>query len=1047
MNSVFLSSTARDLQVYREKLTDVINRLDGFKCIRMEDFGARDQQADDYCRELIKQCDVAVFIVGLCYGSSPDQSDESYTVHEYNEAVDAEVSRLVFLSKENVFYDGYYRESDEQWKRQQAFRARLSQELIRDTFATPDELASKLATALGNWVKGQSKSTPANIQTYDASLTGSGSMAQGQDAMAVSGGIAVKGDVGGNIIQVGEGAKVIIGDSAPVKMTAVDIKTHLGRYLQHIIVGNRYLQLQGIRSGGKLVHIELDRIYIRLRSTRQRQITVEDHWLDEEMRLAPGERHRISSCETIATETVTAEEALASYERLVVLGDPGCGKTTLLRYLALIYAKDMAEGDGLVRKALGIEEPERLPILLLLRQFGRFLQTQPDDGADGHGLLLDFLLKSCASDRIQLPEDFFDAYLREGRAVILLDGLDEVADPKSRQRVARLVESFTRTYDRCRYVVTSRIVGYTGTARLGEAYALTTVLDFTRQDIAQFLAVWNRLIAVAEKGDTATAIAYAEAQSGQLLQAIDGNPRIRELAINPLLLTVIAMVHRDRVKLPDRRAELYAEAVDVLLGKWEEAKGVKETPFLPDEQLFDTGDKRLLLQSLALHLHEQGSKEISIADLRSLLQDQFEQLALDEHEARQAAERFLNVIEERTGLLSARGEGVYAFSHLTFQEFLAALAVAARNDYLAYTLGKVPEPWWREVILLEAGFLSTQSKEKTTALIQAIADRKQEPELYHNLVMAAECLRDVGSKRVLGDVAKTVRQRLRKGIETPPSVFTHWFGKKGIKAWIEGRAKAMETLVRAGAEIYWSKPYGEPEWVDIPAGEFWMGEGSEMHKVQLGAYYISRVPITNAQYNLFTQATEHPVPEHWQDQRPPKGLESHPVVYVNWQDALAYCAWLGKVTGKAITLPSEAEWEKAARGDQDQREYPWGDRFEATRCNCFELDLGRTTPVGIFPEGASPHGCLDMVGNVWEWTRSLYKNYPYPEPGDQRQQRENLQEVGLRVMRGGSFEGGQHSARCSARHSDDPHDPQYRHICGPVDRPNNSGFRVVVSPL
>ena len=688
-------------------------------------------------------------------------------------------------------------------------------------------------------------------------------------------------------------------------------------------------------------------------------------------------------------------------------------------------------------------EPERLPILLLLRQFGRFLQTQPDDGADGHGLLLDFLLKSCASDRIQLPEDFFDKFLREGRAVILLDGLDEVADPKSRQRVARLVESFTRRYDRCRYVVTSRIVGYTGTARLGEAYALTTVLDFTRQDIAQFLAVWNRLIAVAEKGDNASAIAYAESQSSQLLQAIDGNSRIRELAINPLLLTVIAMVHRDRVKLPDRRAELYAEAVDVLLGKWEEAKGVKETPILHGEQLFDTGDKRLLLQSLALHLHGQGSKEISIADLRSLLQAEFAQLALDEHEARQAAERFLNVIEERTGLLSARGEGVYAFSHLTFQEFLAALAIAAREDYLTYTLGKVPDNWWREVILLEAGFLSTQSKEKTTALIQAIANRKQEPEPYHNLVLAAECLRDVGSKRVLGDLAKTVRQRLRKEIETPPSIFTHWFGKKGIEAWIVGRVKAMETLVRAGAEIYWSKPYGEPEWVEIPAGEFWMGserskweDERPVHKVNLAAYRISRVPITNAQYYLFTQATKHPVPHDWQYQLPPKGLESHPVVYVSWQDAIAYCVWLGKVTGKPIILPSEAEWEKAARGDQFEWEYPWGDRFEATRCNCDELGMHTTAPVGIFPEGASPVGCLDMVGNVWEWTRSLWADYPYPEPGDQCQQREDLQAAGSRVLRGGAFYDNQHYVRCASRHNS-----------APGDRNLNYGFRIVVSPF
>ena len=91
---------------------------------------------------------------------------------------------------------------------------------------------------------------------------------------------------------------------------------------------------------------------------------------------------------------------------------------------------------------------------------------------------------------------------------------------------------------------------------------------------------------------------------------------------------------------------------------------------------------------------------------------------------------------------------------------------------------------------------------------------------------------------------------------------------------------------------------------------------------------------------------------------------------------MADCSWLGQVTGKTITLPSEAEWEKAARGEPDQREYPWGDRFEATRCNSRDLGLSSTTPVGIFPKGASPYGCLDLSGKVWEWTRNLWAYYP-----------------------------------------------------------------------
>ena len=153
-----------------------------------------------------------------------------------------------------------------------------------------------------------------------------------------------------------------------------------------------------------------------------------------------------------------------------------------------------------------------------------------------------------------------------------------------------------------------------------------------------------------------------------------------------------------------------------------------------------------MLQSVALHMHERQVKEIDRRRPAAPPGDAVPgKRAMTAGEAGQAVDRFLQVIEERTGLLIARGEGVYAFSHLTFQEYLAALAVADRDDYIAYTLARVPDPWWREVILLEAGYLSTQGKERTTRLIQAIADWTQEPQPYHNLVLAADCLRDAGA--------------------------------------------------------------------------------------------------------------------------------------------------------------------------------------------------------------------------------------------------------------------------------------------------------------
>ena len=163
------------------------------------------------------------------------------------------------------------------------------------------------------------------------------------------------------------------------------------------------------------------------------------------------------------------------------------------------------------------------------------------------------------------------------------------------------------------------------------------------------------------------------------------------------------------------------------------------------------------------------------------------------------------------------------------------------------------------------------------------------------------------------------------------------------------------------------------------------------------------------------------------------------MVGVDWHAALAYCRWLGAVTGKPITLPSEAEWEKAARGADDARAYPWGDDFDAALCNVRESGFGWTTPVGIFLNGASPYGCLDMAGNVWEWTRSLWGKgsecefaYPY-DPLDPRREQLDAKSDITRVVRGGSWCGPRDDARCA-----------YRLRGQPDDRHDDLGFRVVL---
>jgi formylglycine-generating enzyme required for sulfatase activity len=216
----------------------------------------------------------------------------------------------------------------------------------------------------------------------------------------------------------------------------------------------------------------------------------------------------------------------------------------------------------------------------------------------------------------------------------------------------------------------------------------------------------------------------------------------------------------------------------------------------------------------------------------------------------------------------------------------------------------------------------------------------------------------------------------------------------------------------------------EPEMILIPAGEFLMGSDPRkdrdaydceepQHTLYLPDYYIAKTPVTNAQYAAFLQSVGQKLPKYWREATLPKGKEEHPVVNVSWRDAINYCRWLSKITGRPYRLPSEAEWEKAARGT-DGRIYPWGDEWDASRCNSSQGGGKRdTTPVGMYsPQGDSPYGCVDMAGNVYEWTNTRYiKDYPYRADDG----REDRTPPGERVARGGSWCYLWDVARCACR--------------------------------
>ena len=619
--------------------------------------------------------------------------------------------------------------------------------------------------------------------------------------------------------------------------------------------------------------------------------------------------------------------------------------------------------------------------------------------------------------------------------MLLLDGMDEVAEKGLRQRIARLIERFAVRYPRCRIIVTSRETGYEGAARVGAEFGLAKVRDFNRQEVRQFVRDWTRAVETTLAGSVSPEILrQAGEKAEKLIQAIEGNPRVSELAYNPLLLTVIALVHRYRAQLPERRSELYEEAIEVLLGRWDEAKELETETVLAGRK-FDSGDRRSLLEPVAFWLHERQQREIERDELGVLLLPSFQSLSgSDLASANKAVEAFLRLIGERSGLLVERGVGVFSFAHLTFQEYLAARALADRADALAYTVQKLSDPWWREVILLEAGYLGAQGRRRVSELIRTVmqADRRTEPEPFHHLLLAAECLADVGEVRVEGDLLGEVKRRLQMEADRPL--------QKGDHASVLSKVAAMNALSRieSGTFVskFWKEPWGEPEWMPIPVGEFWMGSDTitdderPVHQVWVDAFQIARVPVTNAQYALYMADTSVEPPSHWRGSQPPRGLENHPVVNVSWDAAQTYCRWLGIKIERLVRLPTEAEWEKAARGALDKREYPWGE-WQEMRCNSVELGLSETTPVGLFLSGASPYGVLDMVGNVWEWCQSAYQPYPYkPDDG-----RENVSKNSGRVVRGGAFLSYRGSGRCACR---------VRHF--PYDRFNYIGFRVLVSP-
>ncbi len=498
--------------------------------------------------------------------------------------------------------------------------------------------------------------------------------------------------------------------------------------------------------------------------------------------------------------TTSVENALRTYQVIAVVGAPGSGKTTLLKYLALTFARNQAS------KRLELNE-KRLPIFVTLRDLSRFVGSAPKR-VSPPDLLSAFLNEHFreVAPHLNLPDDFFRRALEGRRCLVLLDGLDEVADVEKRNQLTHVVAEFIAQFRGNRFIVTSRPRGYEGDARqrFGPLLAEYTIRDFDDEDMADFARRWYEAVTRDQKGNNPEADIEAKGKADDLLRAIHADARVRALAHNPLLLSVLAMVHQRGATLPQRRAELYDECTDLLLGYWDQTKGGAAKTDLTTYGGLTRSERRVLLEPIALWFHERGEsgQEVRRDDLEQKLACEFREVLGDtEPRSRDRAARFLDLIVERAGLLVERETGVFAFAHLTFQEYLAARAIADRDayqnddDYIHYSLKRLHDPWWQEVLLLEVGHLSDvrhfgrRARSLTTKLLEAIRNAGSEMEdiLKRDLLFAARALSDVGPIGVDEDVRRSIISDLITLWHTAP------FGTQRRQV-VEVFAYAMPTL-------------------------------------------------------------------------------------------------------------------------------------------------------------------------------------------------------------------------------------------------------------
>lgn len=468
---------------------------------------------------------------------------------------------------------------------------------------------------------------------------------------------------------------------------------------------------------------------------------------------------------------------VAAHRSLVVLGDPGSGKSTLVRYLLLALTRGSAGDLGIGAATLPIFFPVAafaaaraaradLAPLAYLSEYYRGL-SQPDYGP------------------------LFQRALGQGRALVLLDGLDEVRD--DRPGVARALDAFAREWEPAgnRFIATARVVGYDDAPLDPRRFVAVTIQPLDDGQIRGFIERWSRAYAALGEpparssapaadllGDLVREASAAElerrvaAHVAALAEAVFAEPNVTDLARNPLLLTVLALIHNQGARLPDRRVELYRRCVEALAETWNRARSLSGRPV--DVQLGDEPiDERFVINILgptALWIH--GERAGGLVD-----QDELEQQiaatlertdGLPRRRARRRAREFIDLMRRDTGLLQERGYRRFAFLHLTFEEYLAArgllesVAVSEPDRVLRRC---VLDPRWREVVRLAVAAAS--QREAQHLLLAILFTPADGADHGAPVVLAGECLLDIGRNAATGRAWSAVLSALEALLDDP----------------------------------------------------------------------------------------------------------------------------------------------------------------------------------------------------------------------------------------------------------------------------------------